>query len=210
MMKMLVAFFLCGLAATLSAQTTLQTFTSPDGMFQFKYSDLLVRCSEEEHQDWLWIPLDSCNAYNAVCDDHGSQGSTTVVCLAYPKAKFKDHPTFEAAAFSVAEIKEARREDECLNGSPDWVIHPRGSRKTASINHVKFKVFETSDAGMSHYLNGQVYRNFHRNKCYELSVRMASTNRAAFDEPVMEFTRKDWNEVNGRLKEPLDSFIFLK
>ncbi len=152
-MKVLVALLLWGLPATLSAQDTLQIFTSPDHTFQFKYSTLLVRCTEQRHEEgqpgW-WIPEDSCESYIPACDDAGSQGSATLACFAYPKAKFKDYPTFNAATFSVAKVKRAVTEKECLSGSPDWVVDPHGSGKTATINHVKFKVFEIDGAGMSH------------------------------------------------------------
>ena len=212
-MKVLVALLLCGLPATLSAQATLQTFTSPDRTFQFKYPNLLVRCTEQRHKEgypgW-WIPADSCGSYLPVCDDTGSQDSTTLVCFAYPKAKFKDYPTFGAAAFSVAKVKRADTEKECLSGSPDWDIDPHGSGKTATINHVTFRVFETDGLGMSHSQDGHVYRNFHRNTCYELSIRMTSTDPGAFDTPPKEFTQEDLNEVEGRLKQALDSFSFLK
>lgn len=213
-MKVLVAFFLCALSTPLSAQTTLQTFTSSDGTFQFKYFNLLVPCMEQRNEEgspgW-WTPADSCQAYTPVCDDPGSQGSSTLVCFAYPKAKFKDYPTFEAATFSVAEVKRAVTEKECLSGSPDWVIVTHGSgKKTANINHVKFRVFEVDGVGLGHSLYGHVYRNFHRNTCYELSIRMASTIPGNFDGPVKEFTQKGWNEVNGQLKRALDSFSFLK
>jgi len=132
-MKVPLTFVLCGLSTSLSARTKLQTFTSPDGMFRFKYSNLLVRCAEQRHEKGyagLWIPVGPCNAYIPVCNDPGSQGSTTLVCLGYPKAQFKDYLTFEAATFSVSEIKLAVTERDCLSGSPDWVVYPPESGKT--------------------------------------------------------------------------------
>ncbi len=212
-MKVLVAFFLCALSTLLSAQTTLLTFTSSDGTFQFKYSNLLVRCMDQRNEEgspgW-WTPADSCQSFTPVCDGPGSLGSSALVCFAYPKAKFKDYPTFEAATFSVAEVKRAVTEKECLSGAPDWVIVPHESGKTADINHVKFRVFEIDGVGGGHSLDGHVYRNFHRNTCYELSIRMASMSPGILDGPVKEFTQKDWNEVNSQLKRALDSFSFLK
>lgn len=211
-MKALLALCLCGLSILLSAQTKLQTFTSPDGMFQFNHSNLLLRCTEQRHEEgsagW-WVPADSCEAFTPVCDDNGRQGnSSTLVCFAYPKTRFKDYPTFEAATFSVSDIKSAVTEKKCLGGEPDWVIDPRGSGKTVNINDVRFKLFETDGVATGHGLDGHVYRTFHRNRCYELSIRIASTGSWVFGVPVKEFTRKDWNEVNGRLKQALDSFHF--
>ena len=213
-MKVFLAMCLCGWSIALAAQTKLQTFTSADGMFQFKHSNLLVYCTEQRHEEGnaeVWVPADSCEAFTPVCDDPGRQGnSTTLVCFGYPKAKFKDYPTFEAATFSVAHIKSATTEKKCLDGEPDWVIDPRGSGKTVSINHERFTLFETDGVATGHGFDGHVYRNFHRNACYEVSIRIASTDSWVFGVPVKELTRKDWNEVNGRLKQALDSFRFLK
>jgi hypothetical protein len=76
---------------------------------------------------------------------------------------------------------------------------------------VKFRVFEIGDAGMSQSLDGRVYRSFHENKCYQLSIRTAMASSGAFDPgTIREFTKEDWNEVHGRLKVALDSFRFLK
>ena len=139
------------------------------------------------------------------------EGKATAVpsCFAYPKTRFKDYPTFEAATFSVSDIKSAVTEKKCLGGEPDWVIDPRESGKTVNINDVRFKLFETDGVATGHGLDGHVYRTFHRNRCYELSIRIASTGSWVFG-PVKEFTRKDWDEVNGRLKQSLDSFRFLR
>ncbi len=132
-MKVFLALCLCGLSIALAAQTKLQTFTSPDSMFQFKHSNLLVRCTEQRHEEgsagW-WVPADSCEAFTPVCDDPGRQGNnSTLVCFAYPKTKFKDYPTFEAATFSVADIKSAITEKKCLGGEPDWVIDTAWERE---------------------------------------------------------------------------------
>ncbi|MGA7855789.1 MAG: hypothetical protein WCA15_20895 [Candidatus Acidiferrales bacterium] len=189
----------------------LQTFTSPDGAFQFKYSELLVRCSQSPKFRGSWEPADSCAAYFPVCDDPDSEGSATIACIAYPEGEFRDAPTFEAAAFSVAEIHPSASEKDCLSGSPDWNADQRASDGTLTINGVNFKVFEASDAGMSQSLDGQVYRTFHGDKCYELSVRMATASSAAFDPgSINEFSKEDENEVQNRLKQALDSFTFLK
>jgi hypothetical protein len=85
-MKTLIALCLCALSIPLPAQTALRTFTSPDGVFQFKHSNLLVRCTEQRHEQgypgW-WVPEESCESYTPVCEDPGSQGSSTLVCFAY-------------------------------------------------------------------------------------------------------------------------------
>lgn len=49
--KTLIAICFCGLSIPLSAQTTQRTFTSPDGIFQFKYSDVLIDCTSVGKQE---------------------------------------------------------------------------------------------------------------------------------------------------------------
>ncbi len=104
-MKALAAVLL-GLWPTLFAaqEHPLQTFTSVDRVFQFKYSDLLVRCVESKKQPGWWLPDDSCQAYFQVCDDIGSQGSITAVYLAFPRSRFKASPTFEAATSTIIPV----------------------------------------------------------------------------------------------------------
>lgn len=188
----------------------LHTF-SENSAFQFQYSDMLIHCVQKKDQGEAWIPADSCNAYFPVCDDSGSQGSSTLACFAYPKDKFADTPTFEAAAFSVAEVRQARTEDSCLVGSPDWDIDPRSGAKIHTINEVKFKFFEIGGAGMSQGVDGQVYRTFRQNKCYQLSIRLAMANSGAFDPgTINKFSKEDENEVRTRLRQCLNSFRFVK
>lgn len=56
-----------------------------------------------------------------------------------------------------------------------------------------------------------MYRTFHEKKCYQLAIKTAMTSSGAFDPgAINEFTKEDRNEVYGRLKQPLDSFRFLR
>jgi hypothetical protein len=192
------------------AENTMKTFAG-SSEFSFQYTSLLIPCEKKGQGtgDGYYWAQNSCTAYFPVCDD-GTQGSISMVCIAYPREKFADAPTFEAAAFSVATVEEARSEKDCLAGSPDWSVIPKGTGQTVTIDQVKFKVFEVGDAGMSQGLDGNVYRTFHGNKCYQLSIKMASANPGAFDGDISEFTKEDAREVRGRLEQARDSFRFLK
>jgi len=144
-MKTFIALCLCGLSIPLSAQTTLRTFTSPDGIFQFKYSDVLVDCmsaGKQENGTGSSVP-ESCMSQGAICDGPGSEGSA-MACFAYPKERFKDKPLFVAATFFVSEIRSAKTEKECLKGSPNWLVI-NSKAGTTTINHVTFKTFEIGD-----------------------------------------------------------------
>ena len=209
-MKTFIALCLCGLSIPLPAQITLQTFTSPDGIFQFKYSDVLVDCmsaGKQENGTGSSVP-ESCMSQGAICDGPGSEGSA-MACFAYPKEKFKDKPLFVAATFFVSEIRSAKTEKECLKGSPNWlVINSRAG--TTTINHVTFKTFEIGDNWTSGGQDGPAYRTFHNGMCYELGIQ-TFTSRAEYDPgTVKQFTKKDWSEVEGSLRQALNSFVFLK
>ena len=209
-MKTLIAFCLCGLSIPLPAQTALRTFTSPDGIFQFEYSDVLVDCAslgKQENGTGSSVP-EACMSQGSICGGMGSE-ETTVACFAYPKERFRDKDVFVAATFYVSEILSAKIEEVCLKGSPDWLVL-NSKASTTTINHVAFKTFEIGDNWMSGGQSGPAYRTFHKGKCYELGIQTV-TSRAVYDpETVKKFTKKDSSEVESRLREPLNSFVFLK
>jgi hypothetical protein len=146
-MKKLVLLCLCGLSIPLLAQTKLRTFTSSDGVFQFKYPDLLVDCTSPGKHDNGSAPSvpESCLSQGAVCDGPGSGGSA-LACFAYPKEIFEHKPYFVTASFFVSEIEAVKTEQQCLKGSPDWFVISSKAR-TTRINHVSFKTFEIGTTG---------------------------------------------------------------
>src|SRR6185437_2808133 len=197
-------FILCVLVLGVncaSAQSNLQTFTSEDKAFRFQYPSSLLRCSQKPSQPDVWLPIESCNGYDPVCDDHGADpGSTTLVCFAYPKEKY-ENSDLEAAAFYVAEVQSKDRRD-CLSGSPNWAPGIKRGPETATINGVKFAAFEIGDAGLGHYSGGHVYRSFHRNKCYSLSIMVAASSY--HPDNIKVLSNEEWNEVRSSLKQVLD------
>src|ERR1700756_2123931 len=94
-----------------------RTYTSPDGVFEFKYPDPLILCKKGHQTDpQTWEPDQSCGAYIPPCDD--SEGSGGVVaCAAYPHEKYAG-TNLAAAAFVVSEIRAARTEAACLASFP--------------------------------------------------------------------------------------------
>jgi hypothetical protein len=214
-MKTLIVFAVLGLAITGSAQQSLKTFTSPNGLFRFQYSDVLVNCMPEQAPGNPIKPTiseatvpDSCMSQGASCGGPGSEGRA-LACFAYPKERFEDKPHFVAATFFVSEILSAKTGKECLKGSPNWfVINSKPG--TTTINRVTFETFEIGDNWTSGGQSGPAYRTFHNGKCYELGIQTV-TSRAEYDPgTVKEFTEQDQSEVTGRLRQALDSFVFLK
>ena len=202
-MKTLTIFLVSGLAIAAAAQTSLKTFTGPDDIFRFQYAATLVNCMSPQSP-----ASGSCMSQGDICIGPGSEGST-LACFAYPNERFKDKPSFVAATFYVSEIQAATAEKACLEKSPNWyVISSKKSMTT--INHVIFKTFEIGDNWTSGGQYGPVYRTFHDGKCYELGIQNV-VSRAEYDPgTVKKFTENDESEVEGRLRQCLNSFLFLK
>ena len=180
-------------------------FTSTDGAFHFEYAASLVRCGRNPTQPDRWGPDESCEAFTPVCSDFSGQSDGTVTCIAYPAAEMKGM-NFQAAAFSVSEIKGATTEAECLKVEepPPHV----GSVRKETVNGVIFTVIETDGVATGNLIDGYVYRSFHRNRCYELDVRIAFSNHAYADPGTMK--NFDLEMVHHRLKRVLDTFKFVK
>lgn len=207
-MKQFIAICLCALAIPLTAQTNPQTFTSPDGDLQFKFSSALIHCTQGTFRngDARWIE-DSCLSQGNLCDDDSTKG-TTIICLAYPNDKFKDKPAFIAAVFFVGLVPASTTQQACLEGSQDWLVHDSRATK---INGVSARLFHTSDAWMSGGESGEIYRVFHGNRCYELGIQEANSNTRGYDPGTFkEYTAQDEAKVQAAVHQPLNSFKFLK
>ncbi len=202
MTKTLLAMCFCAICCALSAQTSAQTFTSPDGVFQFTHSSILIPCTVKNGS---WVPADACSSQGGLCDDVSS--SETIVCFAYPKDKFIEKPAFGGAAFFVEEIRDSRTAKKCLTGE-DWLVH---RTESTTINGVPFKVFHISDAWAGGSQSGDIYRAFHGNICYELGIQQVGVSTGSLDPGTFqEFSKKDAEEVRLSLDQALRSFRFLK
>lgn len=210
LMKVLIALSLCGLLIGLSPQDPPRTFTSPDGAFQFKYSPPLIHCTSEgtarKGYPGSWSPADSCLSQDGICDDSSSFVST-IACFAFARHKFKEKPEFQGAAFFVGEVPSVTTSAACLEGTRDWLIHDSQSAKVGSVDA---RLFHISDAWMSGGQSGDIYRVFHRNKCYELGLQEAAMSTGSLDPGTFkEFTKQDEADVQAKLKQPLSTFTFL-
>jgi hypothetical protein len=126
--------------------------------------------------------------------------------VAYPAHHIKKGTNFQAAAFSVTPLKEATTETECLK-----VVEPPphvGESRNEIVNGVKFKVTEIDGVATGNLIDGYVYRSFHRNKCYELDIRIAFSNPAYADPGTMK--NFDFEAVHRRLQSVLHTFEFTK
>lgn len=180
-------------------------FTSTDGAFHFEYPTSLVLCGHTPTQPDRWAPDESCEAYIPVCSDFSGHSEGTATCIAYPAAGMKG-TNFQAAAFSVSEIKAASTQTECLKVE-ESAPHV-GSARNETVNKVTFTVIQTDGVAAGNLIDGYIYRSFHGNKCYELDVRIAFSNPANFDPGTIK--NFDLELVYHSLKQVLDTFKFIK
>jgi len=189
---------------------SLQTFTSPDGVFQFRYSPSLVTCKRDEPtregEPGEWVHgCGLCATYD--------RGRNPIICVVYPRDDFKDKFQFAFAGFVVEVLEQGTTEQACFK-KPDWADR---DFEEVHINGIPFKFLPYGDPGYGMHIfeEGKVYRTYHHKKCYELGTRMGITASWVFEEstrrgPFKEFTKEDRNEVNSRLNEPIKTFKFLR
>jgi hypothetical protein len=189
MLTRIVAAVCIFLVTSPERRPDLQTFTSPDGVVQMRYSPLLVTCKRgeptREGELGQWKPQ-LCD-----CNDLGERWST-IGCFAYPNDRLKDKPEFLGATLAVS-VSTKETKETCLMDPPELVEFGEHA-KTVVINGVAFRVYPTHDAAMSLRVGGKLYRTYHNEQCYELSVQ--TTRRTGIDEPFEPFTVKDAKDVD--------------
>jgi hypothetical protein len=83
-----------------------------------------------------------------------------------------------------------------------------GRARKETVNGMTFTVIETDGVATGNLIDGYVYRTFHRDKCYELDVRIAYSNPGIADPGTIKYF--DLKAVHRRLKRVLDTFKFVK
>jgi hypothetical protein len=206
--------WLIALSAGMQAQSpqsthAVKTFTAPDGVFQFNYSDTLIVCHQQK-QEWggyTWVPAKNCLAYHPVCDGLTPEKYEALVCLAYPRDQHAASPAFEAATFSVEVLDDVATAEACVAKPDNDAFTPQAP---ININSISFAVFRYEEAGMSQSVRGNVYRTFHNGKCYQSGINDASSSAWADAPPWRDMSQQGWDEVNRVLDQARDSFRFLK
>jgi hypothetical protein len=199
----LIVISLFGLSGGLCGRGSPQmTFTSPDSAYRFKYSRALVACERQaprnagEPGEW------SCGP----CNDMNSSWKTTA-CLEYPKGQFRVNSDSFYGTFLLEEPKEEVTEQACLDAK-------KGGEKEAKdkvIHGVKFKVFYPDQASASDNEKREIYRTYHRNNCYSLTIWKQWTGANTFDPESFKKSRKEGERVlEDLLADPVKTFEFLK
>ena len=157
-------FAWASIAALAQGALPLDTFTSPDGAFQFAYPqnyDLLVG-------ERILTGTQGRHAGIPVCDF-----ATAMACVIYPIAN-EENTRFEAAGFSVNTLPGMTAESECLNYSDQMANAQTPQAPTSvSINDRTFRHLSSRKKVPGHVQAADLYRTFQQQKCYELHIEVS-------------------------------------
>jgi hypothetical protein len=183
------------------------TFATPDGAFRFSYPGDFQVCTRGK--------IEPCTAHSLipVCDQDA------LVCVVYAPEQFKD-TSFGAASFEVKEIlteQQMMTADVCVtpyprkNGTsasewPDFLIsaeHP-----VEMIGSVQFIHGVIGEAATSNWKGVDLYRAFHKQRCFELSDSRAGTDPNASDPPTKTLSPAQQKKLDQTMSQVLHSFRF--
>lgn len=189
-----------------TAQKT-STFTSPDGAFRFAYPADFQVCTRGK--------IDPCNrSFIPACE------SDALVCVVYPAEEFKD-TNFGAEAFQVREIlttHEMMTADVCVtpyppkNGAtvspwPEFLIS--AERPVEMIGSVEFVHGLNGGAATGHSSGIDLYRGFHKQRCFELSISGSGTDPNISEPPMKTLTAAEQKKLDRTMSDMLHSFRFI-
>jgi hypothetical protein len=175
-----------------------EVYVSSDGAFRFSYSSNYLPNTKDNMDE-----VES--SYVPVCTDGAD-------CVVSRRGYFAG-TNFQAASFQVREISGALNNAACLKGPPEDVPQHQApeSERIKIIGGLKFTHGQSGEVGVGNYLSTDFYRVFRKQKCYELSINIATSSFGNYDPgSIKEFTRDDERKVMRDLTLTLNSFRFLK
>ena len=144
-------------------------------------------------------------SYIPVCEQDA------LVCVIYAPEKFKD-TSFTMASFQVREISRTNEEmtaDLCVTPDKEGFLisaeHP-----VEMIGGVQFLRGWEAGAAMGHGSSVDLYRAFHNQKCFELSVSQTGVNPNMSDPPMKALTPAQQKKLDQTMSDILHSFRFEK
>ena len=97
-----------------------------------------------------------------------------------------------------------------MEASRYWNVEDVERAKITKINGVAFRVLEIESNWLGGGQEGPLYRTLHGKTCYELGTQ-TTISRGGYDPgTIKEFTKEDYDQVQRRLKQALNSFRFAK
>ena len=192
-----------GLTTLAQGPPSLETFTSPDGAFQFVYPEtyeLLVgeRILKATQGRQTALP---------VCDF-----STAVACVIYP-IESEQETKLEAAGFSVATMT-ATNESDCLSYKDEKARSQTLDLSSTSIS-IRSRAFRHASGTKKipgHVQSAEFYRTFTNQKCYELQIDVSISDDPAQQKQSARNSPGDpsANAARESLKLILSSVVFEK
>ena len=183
------------------------TFTAADGAFRFSFPKDFQVCTRGKIEPCI-------HSYIPACDEDA------LVCVVYPAEQFKD-TSFGAASFQAREIfrmEEMMTPDVCVtpyprkvspsvfSGWPDFLVSAK--HPVEMIGDVQFLHGVRGEGAMSHWMGVDVYRAFHNQRCFELSVSQTGTNPHVSDPPMKTLTPAQQKNMDQTMSRILHSFRF--
>ncbi|HXJ89211.1 MAG TPA: hypothetical protein VMS18_20505 [Candidatus Binatia bacterium] len=180
---------------------TLDTFTSPDGNFQFVYPESYELLVGER----ILRATQGRQSTLPVCDF-----STAVACVIYPLESERE-TRLEAAGFTVATVAGAN-ESDCLSYKDDKARSRTLDLSSTSIS-IRSRPFRHASGTKKipgHMQSSDFYRTFTRQKCYELQIQVSISEDSATQKVSVPNSLGDATAHSAResLKLILSSVVF--
>lgn len=182
---------------------SLETFTSPDGIFQFVYPETYELLVGER----VLKATQGRQSALPVCDF-----STAVACVIYP-VESEPETRLEAAAFSIATMT-ATNESDCLSYKDEKARSRTLDLSSTSIS-IRSRTFRHASGTKKipgHVQSAEFYRTFAKQKCYELQIDVSTSDDPSRQKDSARNSPRDStaNTARESLKLILSSVVFEK
>ena len=183
------------------------TFTAPDASYRFSYPNAFEVCTKGKIQPCVKSMIPVCDL-------------DALACVIYPVKQF-GNSNIGGAAFQVREIMVSSEEmtaDICVtpyprdHGTPvqypDFLIsaeHP-----LEMIGGVRFIHGTRDGVATGSSIRVGLYRAFHNQRCFELSVSQTGTDPSLSDPPQKTLTSAQQEKLNSTMSHILHSFRFTR
>jgi len=177
----------------------LDSFTNPDGAFQFVYPDHYELLTGER----ILRATQGRGAGIPVCDF-----STALVCVIYPVEQ-QASLNFEGAGFSVHEAPGITTESDCL-AYAGRLSRPGGEQPpptSITINGSAFRYVFVKRATAGHSQSSELYISFQKEHCYELRIAISLSDESRrSSSKAVELAEAE--SARRALKLVLSTFVF--
>jgi hypothetical protein len=130
-----------------------------------------------------------------------------LVCILYPRQEFED--TNFRAGFEVVEIlQHGTTSDECVTPHTGHQFLLSAEHPTELIGGVSFIHGTQDGSAMGHTNDTEVYRAFHKSRCFQLSVSETWTTHDSSGPPMKTLTPAQERKIEQTMSHILHSFRF--